>query len=666
MANLSQEKRQRMLGFLEEIKKKNQDENIRIAINEIENELTEKKYGLIWEKHEENVDVQIRTNVPVFTEVKEKEIIGIPNSKNFNFLLEGDNLHSLKLLEKTHKGKVDVIYIDPPYNTGGKDFIYDDNYIESLDGFRHSKWLSFMSERLKIASKLLTSDGVLVISIGYHEVNNLMLLCEEIFSNKQITCVTVQTSGGKPNGGFTFVQEYLVYITPESFMPNSMSFTGGKERSPFEGLTLSTFDKTTRPNQTYPIFIDNKTMKIVGVGKSLTERINDGDYIGEKSDFIFDYSEAPEGTTAIFPYSSKGEECVWRLIPSRLLSDWKKGYIKVGKNNYKDNPNKYSVQYLPDGVIKKIESGELKVIGTEPYMPTLVFGENQTVGDDIPTIWTEKNFHTTKGSSLIKEMFNEKKFPYPKPLDFIVEVIRGVSNNNDTILDFFAGSGTTAHAVIKLNEIDNKNRRFILCTNNENNICDNVTYERIRKVIQGYDFKGEKQVALYEKKLTIKDLKNGEKIVSEVEQIEKANSKKYFKVKTSFKDGILKVFAIEKIGDMVKGIPSNLKYYKTDYIPKVSDDEFYIVGEELTKHIKEMVQLEHGISLDSDEYILLLTENDADELEKNQEKLSMCKEIYISSSVFLTSEQKRLFSGIVMKKIPDYYFEEELKEVGEL
>lgn len=299
MPNLSQIKRQRMLEFLQTLREEHKDDDgVLIALGEIESELNAKRYGLVWEQHEEAVDVQMRTHIPVFTEDVEREITAVPGGA-YNFLLEGDNLHSLRLLEKTHKGRIDLIYIDPPYNTGTKDFVYDDAYVDSNDGFSHSKWLSFMAKRLVIAQDLLSETGVIVISIGYQEVNNLMVLCQELFSNKQVVCLTVQTSGGKPNGGFTFVQEYLIFVTPTDFQPNSMSFTGGVERSPFEGLTLSTFDKTTRPNQTYPIFIDKKTMQIVGVGKSLTERIADGSYLGEMRDFQFDYDEVPEGTVAL-------------------------------------------------------------------------------------------------------------------------------------------------------------------------------------------------------------------------------------------------------------------------------------------------------------------------------------------------------------------------------
>ena len=236
MANLSKIRRDKMIQFLETLKEQHSDDESLIAINQIEKELVSKRYGLVWEEHEENVDVMMRDNIPVFTEVSEREIAEAPE-ENYNFLLEGDNLHSLYLLEKTHKGKVDVIYIDPPYNTGSKDFIYDDVFVDNNDGFKHSKWLSFMSERLLIAERLLSERGILVISIGYQEVHNLMVLCQDIFCNKQIVCITVQTSGGKPNGGFTYVHEYLVFITTEEFQPYAMSFTGGIERSPYEGLT---------------------------------------------------------------------------------------------------------------------------------------------------------------------------------------------------------------------------------------------------------------------------------------------------------------------------------------------------------------------------------------------------------------------------------------------
>lgn len=183
MANLSQQKRQRMLEFLQTIREEHKDDDdVLIAIGEIESELNAKKYGLVWEQHEEAVDVQMRDNIPVFTECADKEIFAAPGEK-FNFLLEGDNLHSLRLLEKTHLGKIDLIYIDPPYNTGNQDFRYDDVYVDELDTYRHSKWLSFMSERLRIAAKLLAPHGFIFISIDDKEAAQLKLLCDEIFGD---------------------------------------------------------------------------------------------------------------------------------------------------------------------------------------------------------------------------------------------------------------------------------------------------------------------------------------------------------------------------------------------------------------------------------------------------------------------------------------------------
>lgn len=604
MANLSQQKRERMLAFLDRIREEHKmDEDTLIAINEIENELTRKKYGLVWEEHEERVDTQMRLNIPIFSEVVDKTINSDKNSR-YNFLLEGDNLHSLRLLEKSYKNSIDVIYIDPPYNTGKKDFVYDDVYIDSNDGFIHSKWLSFMYKRLIIARGLISNDGVIVISIGYQEVNNLILLCQELFDDKQVTCVTVQTSGGKPNGGFTFVHEYLVFIAPNNFMPNSMNFTGGIERSPFEGLTLSTFSKTNRPNQAYPIFIDDNNMNIVGIGKSLAERIKEGCYTGDPADFKFDFNEAPEGTSALWPISSKGVECVWRLIPSRLLEDWEKGYIKVIKNKAKNNPNNYSIQYLPDGVIKKIISGDLEVLGRQDGAPTLILGKNRTEGGEIPTIWTEKEFYTTKGTDLIKDIFKSNQFSYPKPLELITEIIRAVSKENSIILDFFAGSGTTAHAVLELNKEDGGNRSFILCTNNENGICENVTYPRIKTVITGIRPDG---------------------------------------------------------SEYSNGIPANLKYYRTGFVPKSA----YEMQEDLLGHIGEMVQLEHGVDLDDRQYIIVLDDDAADELEENWSEYPGLKGIYISSDVLLTAEQQELFESVDLNIIPEYYFEAELREAGQ-
>ena len=201
--NLSKVKREKLLSKLELLKQQIDDEDMIATLNEVETELTKKKYGLVWEEHSEEVDEQMKSNIPIFIEDKDKEIVS-DEILPFNFLLEGDNLHSLKLLEKTHKGKIDVIYIDPPYNTGNGDFIYDDKYIETEDSFRHSKWLSFMNRRLQLARKLLSKEGAIFIQISDVEVAQLKNLCDEIFGEENfmnIISVNMKNIAGASGGG---------------------------------------------------------------------------------------------------------------------------------------------------------------------------------------------------------------------------------------------------------------------------------------------------------------------------------------------------------------------------------------------------------------------------------------------------------------------------------
>lgn len=444
-------------------------------------------------------DKVINHHLDVPYRVLEKQYTYNSDTDSENKIIHGDNLEALKSLLPEYEGRIKCIYIDPPYNTGNEGWVYNDNVNdpkikkwlgevvgkESEDLTRHDKWLCMMYPRLKLLYRLLHKDGSLIISIGNHELNNLILICREIFSSKQIVTVTVQTSGGKPSAGFNIQNEYLVFIVPNNFSPNPLLYTGGKSRTPFEGLTLATFDKTQRPNQTYPIYVNIDDGSLYGVGVSLQEKIKNEEYTGNIEDYEYNFNEAPEGTVAIWPITSKGKECVWRLIPTRLKNDWDKGYIKISPNKMKDSLNKYSIQYLPEGVIKKIESGKLNSIQSiNENIPTLSFGENKTVGSEIPTIWNEKEFYTVKGTELITQIFSEKKFNYPKSLELITEIFRAVSEGNDLILDSFAGSGTTAHAVLNLNKQDGGNRKFILIEMME--YADSLTAERVKRVINGY------------------------------------------------------------------------------------------------------------------------------------------------------------------------------------
>ena len=494
-----------------------------------------------------------------------------------NKIIHGDNLEALKALLPEYEGKIDCIYIDPPYNTGNEGWVYNDNVsdphirkwlgevvgIEGEDLTRHDKWACMIVPRLRLIERLMSTNASLVISISYHELHTLLCICREIFSNKQVIPVTVQTSGGKPSGGFNYLHEYLVFIVNKDFEPNLLDFCGGTPRRPFEGLTLSTFNKINRPNQAYPIFIDPITESLVGVGKSLQDLIDEGIYKGKKEDFVYDYSIAPKGTIAVWPITSKGKECVWRQIPSRVKNDWEKGYIKVIKNKVEGHPNSFSVQYLPEGLIKKINKGLLEVIGREDGKPTLILGDNETEGSSIPTIWTEKDFYTVKGTNALKEILPEsdKKFDYPKAPELIISVLQAISKEDDIILDSFAGSGTTGQAVLALNNQDEGNRKFILIE--MMNYADTITAERVKRVISGYSYDGEIKEEIFSKKLTLKNLVQGASIIEQAEKAIEENKNKYDKIsKPKITDNCLSVIGTKVYEERMEGLGGAFDYYE--------------------------------------------------------------------------------------------------------
>lgn len=546
MANLSQIKRQMMLDFLKTIREEHKDdESVLIAINEIENELTRKKYGLVWEEHEENVDIQMQTKVPVFSEDQGKEIASAPE-QGFNFLLEGDNLHSLKLLEKTHAGKIDVIYIDPPYNLGG-DFVYDDYYVEKEDSFKHSKWLSFMERRLLIAFNLLSNSGCIFISINETEYADLKLLCDEILGefNYQGTFIwhNRQRADSRNINMISIDHEYiLLYSKTENFAVKGRQKDISKyknpdndPRGPWASIDLSGLaDASRRPNLHFNI-VNPKT------GISYPPNPNRG--------------------------WSKSRDTIARMIAeNRIL--WPTS--STGRPREK--------KFLKD--LLSENTGFSSVLDSED------------VG------------YTTDGTRALNNILGTKAFSFPKSVKLIKTLLYQTTNRDSIILDFFAGSGTTGQAVLELNREDGGNRRFILCTNNENQICENVTYPRIKTVITGVRTNG-----------------------------------------SEYSDGI----------------PANLKYYRTDFIQKSKGDMPY----DLLNHIREMIQLEHGIDLDHRQYVLLLDDEAADELEETWNEYPEIKGIYMSSDVLLTGEQQQLFGSVELNIIPEYYFESELREAGQ-
>lgn len=541
MSNLSQIRRDKMIEFLDELKIKNyDDESALIAINEIQNEINSKKYGLVWEEHEEKVDELVKDNIPVFQEVKDKEINDC-DSDEYNFLLEGDNLHSLKLLEKTHKGKIDVIYIDPPYNTKNKDFIYDDNMIGEDDSYRHSKWLSFMEKRLLISRKLLSDDGIIFISIDDNEQANLTLLCNSIFGEQYVEC-------------------------------NIWSLKDFEE---------STFQKTaghrTRKEHEYLITIMKNKQKKFNKYQDFIN-YNENSFSNPDNDPRGDWFSGNISRTGI--KTTTGSKYFEIITPAGV--SYKRNWT-LSRKEFDEALANNRIYFAREG--KGVPRYKVFKTDKKETIQSSIFSGVKT---------------SISGKNLLKNIFGKNVFDYPKPIQLIQRLLTIGGESDSIILDFFAGSGTTGHAVMELNKEDGGNRKFILCTNNENNIAEEITYERIKRVSKGY-------------------------------------------------------------GD-TDGIPTNLKYYKTDFVPKLSE----YVSDDLLNHTKEMVQLENGIKIEDKKYKIVLTDEDADDLEKKWDEYKDLKAIYISKNVLLNSKQNRIFSSVEIKTIPDYYFASELKEVGEL
>lgn len=422
---------------------------------------------------------------PIYPGLRSVEQLELGGDKPFHAVINAENYHALQMLQFTHRESVDLIYIDPPYNRGD-DLTYNDKRVAKDDAFRHSKWLSFMDRRLRLADRLLRNNGVLLISIGRDEIHHLTVLCDQLFPSRDVHTLTVQTSGGKSSGGMKYVHEYVVAVLPRNFTPYPTSFTGGTERSPWEGLTLSTFDQTERPNQTYPVYIDEETGAVTGVGSSLQQRLDAGDYDGKLGDFDFDFDEAPAGSVTVWPITSKGDHCIWRLSQESFEPYWENGFIKVISNRYKANPNKFSIQYLPEGVVTKYRDGQLLDEGTEEGVPTLVLTGNTTEGAAIPTMWSQTSHYTAKGTSELAELLGENRFAYPKPTSLMRDLLAAFSqgNRDAVILDFFVGSGSTVQAVMELNEEDGGSRQCIAVTNNELE-ADRAAALRDRGVLPG-------------------------------------------------------------------------------------------------------------------------------------------------------------------------------------
>lgn len=385
--------------------------------------LKQKKYGLVWENKPEDVEERLRAELPVLKEVKDKALLDGGEDAPNHILIEGDNLEALTALTYTHENSIDVIYIDPPYNTGNKDFVYNDSYVDAEDGYRHSKWLSFMDKRLRIAKRLLSERGVIFISIDDNEQANLKLLCDEVFGyDKFIAQIAWKRKKEISNDSknIAIQGEYiLVYAGGQKSLLN------------LETLSDEYISKSyNEPNEQFPL------AKWRPVPLTVSKGLRGGGY------------EYP-----IITPGGKLHKRVWAYPESSFEELKRKGLVYYGKDNC-GIPQR--VMYLSDS------KGQ----------PTSNYWDNVTTNKE--------------GKKEILDIFNNNKFDTPKPTSLVKKIEKIGGNKSAIILDFFAGSGTTLHATMQLNAEDGGHRKCILVTNNENNICEEVTYERNKRVINGY------------------------------------------------------------------------------------------------------------------------------------------------------------------------------------
>lgn len=439
--------------------------------------------------------------------------------KPYHTVINGENFHALEALTFTHRGKVDVIYIDPPYNSGAKDWKYNNDYVEKEDLYRHSKWLAFMERRLLVASQLINKqNGVLIVAIDDKEVSRLGLLLEQVFPDAEIDMVTtvINPRGKYRKGRFARCEDYLFFLTfgaAEVQGEPDPDFTEGVaigwrtlRRS---DITSARGTKKGGTGQFYPIYVDANG-KIKSIGNPLDHGV--------------DRNSAPSivGCTTVFPMRDDGTEMNWGLTAPSLKNLLNEGYVRVGRAT-PSKPQKYEVSYLTSGRISDIRTGRATVTGKNK--DGSVKAEYVTHKMKYPvTSWARLSHNAeVHGTELVKSLLGDKIFPYPKSLYAVEDCIRlFLGDKLDAIvLDFFSGSGTTAHATMLLNRKDGGRRQCISVTNNEVGadeglelrkkglrpgddewerwgICDYVTKPRIEAAISGHKRDGSSVDGIYD------------------------------------------------------------------------------------------------------------------------------------------------------------------------
>ena len=405
---------------------------------------------------------------PIYPYLKPIDMVcNAPDSDLWHTLIEADNYHALQLLEYLYAGKVDCIYIDPPYNTGARDWKYNNDYVDGTDAYRHSKWLSFMEKRLRMAKKLLNpKDSGLIVTIDEKEYLHLGCLLEEIFTEARIQMITtvISAKGVVRTGQFSRVEEYIYILElgNSSVQPGiynmlddeikkepdrSIEWLGFRRRAPQA-------KRNSRPNQFYPVFVSNSDGRIISIGDVVKHGVDRNSI------------PVPEGCTALWPLSRDGDERLWSLVPEQARINFEKGYLRV--NNWNSEKRTGTVYYLPSGTIDDIENGKAEIVGYNA--DGSVEAKYHSEGTTPPKrVWNMKTHNAeTYGTNILNAIIG-KRFDYPKSLYAVHDSLRFyVERKKDAlIIDFFSGSGTTLHAVNLLNAEDGGHRRCIMVTNNE-------------------------------------------------------------------------------------------------------------------------------------------------------------------------------------------------------
>ena len=382
----------------------------------------------------------------------------------YHMVINAENYHALEALAYCYPGRVDCIYIDPPYNSGAKDWKYNNDYVDGSDQYRHSKWLAFMERRLKLAKQLLNPKGsALIVTIDEKEYLRLGLLLEQMFpeANIQMISSVISHHGTSRSNEFSRVNEfiYFVMIGDYSITPIDKSgYVVEGERIHWQSFRRSNPSnvRASRPSQFYPLYIDKTTRKIVEVGDPITPDVD-----------RFSVKQLPNCET-VFPVRDDGTEMMWSLLPEVCREKVAKGYLRVGRYT-PAKPQQFVIQYLMFGTIKAIEDGSISVTGYEK--DGSVIAQNNVTKLSLPKMQWDYASHDARdyGTKILKQIVGDGRFDFPKSVYAVRDCLKLFAGNNPDalIVDFFAGSGTTLHAVNLLNAEDGGHRRCICVTNNE-------------------------------------------------------------------------------------------------------------------------------------------------------------------------------------------------------